>query len=686
MDRIIKALAEHKQEVVQCVLDTLNEKEDTLDHKFWSGERSFAAEEFKPVADYLINFLRTKDNVWRDLYLGHILLQMPQLQITDKRTALSYRRSKFDQIHQRLVDLAATIVDSDCVEDFSSQLKAAHEVILLSESTRSRVLFVGDCLMLSVAVFLTARLLADGIELQADFFSGRSLSDLRNGLQKYAGQVDLVCFSPYSFSFNPILLETWHNPNPFQNRDKLRRLCQDAHKQTRATLRMLADLFNCTVCVQNTMNIRLLDGTFSSSAKRRITARPRKIAAAEINALLSRSISEINREVTRPFITVNEASLGNRFNENALSELYHKTCVYHPTVMANELSRLYHGPILANKLLSTKKVVAIDLDDTVWKGTIGEGKVDHYVERQGTLQELKRKGVLLAIVSKNDRRNVHWTGGLLCSEDFVAEQINWDPKPTNIMRISSELNIKCKDFVFIDDRADQREIVKSSVTDILTLDATAELTWDMLRWWAASLPEQTEVDRTTLYRERKERESFLHVEVDTFDQDAIFAALKLKVEFRSVASKDLARVAELINRTSQFNTCGNRSTLEEITAQSKSSEYLILVAKARDKFGDMGIISVLIGKLTDNALVVTTWVLSCRVFGFGIERAMLNHLRRIGLRLNRVSLHGEIVNTPYNQPCREVYAENGFVQNAEVWVSGTAEFAPDPPWLEVTAN
>ncbi len=684
---IIKALAENKEAVVVCILDALNEeKEDALDHKFWGGERSFVAEEFKPVADYLVNFLRTRENVWRDLYLGHILLQIPQSQIADKNAALSYRRSTFGQIHQRLVSLVATLVTSDCVQDFSTRLKAVHEVVTMGECMESRVLFIGDCLMLSVMVFLTARLLAEGIELRAEFISGRTLSDLRKGLQRYAGQVDLVCYSPYSFSFNPILLETWRNLNPLQTQNKLHSLSHDAHKQTHSTLRMLADLFSCNIYVQNTMNNRLFEGTFVSIAKQWITARPRKIAADKVNALLANSLSEINQEVLRPFITVDEASLCNRFNETALSKVYHKACVYHPTVMADELSHLYQNPILANKLLSTKKVVAIDLDDTIWKGTIGEGRIEHYVERQRTLQDLKQKGILLTIVSKNDRQNVHWTDGVLSAEDFVAEQINWDAKPTNIMRIASELNIKPKDFVFIDDRPDQREMVKSSVADILVLDATAESTWDMLRCWAASIPRQTEDDRTKLYHERKQRESFLHIEAATFDQDAAFSALELEVEFRAASKNELARVAELVNRTSQFNTCGSRTTLEQITTQSRSSEHLVLVAKARDKFGDMGIVSVMIGNLSDDAVVVGAWVLSCRVFGFGIERAMLNHLRRLGLRLNRASIHGQVVETPYNQPCRNVYAENGFELNAGVWVSGTEECLFDPPWLEVSAN
>jgi FkbH-like protein len=394
----------------------------------------------------------------------------------------------------------------------------------------------------------------------------------------------------------------------------------------------------------------------------------------------------MNLELPRPLVRIDETAFKRQYGELALGRYFYDSDKYHPLVIAQKISVPYRNLILANKLLSSKKIVVIDLDDTVWKGTIGEGAVEHYIERQKILQELRRKGVLLAIVSKNDPRNVHWSGGVLAASDFVAEQINWNPKPSNIRRIASELNLKLKDFVFMDDRADQRELVKSSIAEIQVLDATAESSWDMLRWWAGSLPEQTETDRTQLYLERKQRESFLKVETEAFNQNMLFEVLELKIDFHIAARKELLRVAELINRTNQFNIRGSRASLKQVTARWESSKHRILVAEARDKFGEMGIISAMVLDLAEDALEISVWVLSCRVFGYGIETAMLNVVRRLGRRLNLAVIKGQILETPNNQPCREVYAANGFARQGDIWIGDTAAVSVDPSWLQITTH
>ena len=113
-----------------------------------------------------------------------------------------------------------------------------------------------------------------------------------------------------------------------------------------------------------------------------------------------------------------------------------------------------------------------DLDNTLWKGEIGEGPIKHFIEPQKTLKELRRKGVLLTVNSKNDARNVHWNGAVLNQDDFVNLQINWDSKVANMRQIQQALNLKFKDFVFIDDRADQRLMVSEAIPEIHVLDPT----------------------------------------------------------------------------------------------------------------------------------------------------------------------------------------------------------------------
>ncbi len=127
---------------------------------------------------------------------------------------------------------------------------------------------------------------------------------------------------------------------------------------------------------------------------------------------------------------------------------------------------LYFEIAFAHAFLKSKKLIVCDLDNTVWDGVIGEGAVRHFSDRQATLKELRRRGVLLAINSKNDPKNVHWTGSELQASDFVATQINWQTKAANMERIRDELNLKTKDFIFIDDRPDERELMRAKFPEI----------------------------------------------------------------------------------------------------------------------------------------------------------------------------------------------------------------------------
>src|SRR6202012_3134001 len=159
---------------------------------------------------------------------------------------------------------------------------------------------------------------------------------------------------------------------------------------------------------------------------------------------------------------------------------------------------------------------------------------------------------------KNDPRNVHWRGALLQENDFVASQINWGPKPANIKRIAGELNLKLKDFVFIDDRSDELEMARLACPGIHCMDAASKSTWQTLDWWAKALPSQTEADRTQMYLERKLRQQHLDETAGNESQQELLATLGLRVEIRPAEQKDLFRAVDLINRTSQFNTCGTR--------------------------------------------------------------------------------------------------------------------------------
>jgi FkbH-like protein len=249
------------------------------------------------------------------------------------------------------------------------------------------------------------------------------------------------------------------------------------------------------------------------------------------------------------------------------------------------------------------------------------------------------------------------------------------------------LNLKLKDFAFIDDRADQRELVREALPEVWVLDATSPRVPEQLALWAAALSDHPEMDRTQQYRQRERRESFLSGGAAAAeDPGAAFSKLEIRVEIREAKAAELKRVAELINRTNQFNLAGSRTTLKELRDWQAAPGRRIVVVDARDKFGPMGLICVLLLDPTGPALAIPVFVLSCRVFGYAIEDAALNAVKRLaraGAGNGPMAIRGAFKETPHNEPCRAMYPKNGFARDGDVWVLAAVDAPPDPAWLTV---
>ena len=266
---------------------------------------------------------------------------------------------------------------------------------------------------------------------------------------------------------------------------------------------------------------------------------------------------------------LDETSARGRKTDFALGRISIDSFAYHPTWLGVELGRgVYFDAVYTATFLATKKVVVCDLDNTLWNGLIGEGEVTHYRNRQAIIKGLRQRGVLISINSKNDAKNVHWSGAVLCGGDFVAPRINWESKVSNMVSIRDELNIKLKDFVFLDDRPDELERMQRAFPEILAVNATDAMTWKLFSHWQKTLCSDQEEDRTKLYHERVVREQFLtglsQSEAPLENEAEAFARLRLSVKIEEVGRSGLKRAAELINRTNQFNLCGSRTCIQEL--------------------------------------------------------------------------------------------------------------------------
>lgn len=669
-----------------CLMQPIAEWEKFASSLASSGVDAFVEWETIPLADYLIRYLRDDDPDWRDLFIGERIkqLNMP----TDSIDRHIERHDRvFSADRDSLCNLLRPELSDLELQPLITRFDAARELVTdgVRASKEVKVLFVGDCLLLELTTFLSVRLLKHGYTLRPIFVASKNPIELRSSIRGLANEpFDLIYYSPYSYEFSVLLAQTHYLKGMFNGRASLAKLAAATHRQVAPTIRLLQEQFNCTLFLQNTANIRRHNSSPASYLKNFATSLARKNAAKEVNELLTAEVAEINAHASRPIVLIDEMLLVAKHGELALGKKFYDSEPQHPTVLALRLAELFTATVVGVKRLSTKKVVVLDLDNTLWDGVIGEGAVTHLHRRQRVLQLLRQKGILLAIASKNDPRNVHWTDATLREDDFVASRINWEPKALNIKRIAEELNLKLKDFVFIDDRPDEREMVQLAIPDICCLDATTEFTWNMLDWWAEALPEQNEADRTQMYLERKVRQAHLDELAEHEGMHELLSSLGLRLEIRPASTRELPRAAELINRTNQFNTCGSRVTERQVSDWNAAPDFQILVAEAADKFGTMGIVSVMVLQQTGETVEIPIWVLSCRVFGFGIESAMLNQVRRIAKSLGATAIHGLVVETPNNQPCREVYSKERFTGAGQNWESTNLVPSADPEWLSVT--
>jgi FkbH-like protein len=650
------------------------------------GADRFALREAHALVEYLLNYMRSGKAVWWDLYVGERLKQC-HWPADSLEQLLDRRRMVFSADCQYLSRMLKGCADQRTITSLNESFSQVIAAVTNPQLRECHILFVGDCLFLDVVSFLTAPLAAEGIALRPIFLTSKNPSVLRNDLRAASCQkFDLVCYSPYSYEFDLFLSQTHYSRGLVTGVGELNGLVAAAHRQTEGNVRLLSELFECPVCVHNATNFRRHDGSFQSYVKNLTTRRARTIAGSKVSRLLERFIAVHNVGVHQRVVLMDERALLLQHGDLGLGRKFYDSGTFHPTVFSQVLAELYCGVISARVRLFDKKVVVTDLDNTLWSGVIGEGAVEHDHHRQQVLRELRRKGVLLAIASKNDPRKVVWDGASLKESDFVATEINWRSKALNLKLIAEDLNLKLKDFVFLDDRADEREMVKIAAPAVLPLDASSRRTWRMLEWWAAALLEPIGGDRTQLYHERRERRQFMDQAAEQLEAESLLASLQLRLDIKVAPDAALARAMELINRTNQFNTCGTRTTMQEVASWQRSQQHLLLVAEAADKFGNMGLISVMVVQIGTNALEIPVWVLSCRVFGYGIETAMLNHVKRLCRQFGRATVNGAVIETASNDPCRKVYSANGFTWDGNKWIGAAVVEVPDPKWLTIRVD
>ncbi|MDB5292093.1 MAG: HAD-superfamily phosphatase, subfamily IIIC/FkbH-like protein, partial [Phycisphaerales bacterium] len=501
----------------------------------------YVRREFYVLVDYLVLLFRTNDATYRDLYVGEKVKQAYWDAESSADQQHDRRRQILDADRRGLLSVLEGELSPGELAAVDAELAEIARIVTTSARKTPEVLLIGDCLFLDVMAFLVGPALEDGVSVNPTFLTTKNPAELRNALRKMAGRkFDLIFYSPFTYEFSPEFARLMEWRQAASGGSKIDTLVDSAMENVVATLDVLSETFECNIFVHNSANIRRHDSSLAERAKNMVTHHARKTARDRANAKLAEYVAARNSATFDHLFILDETALLDRHGENELGRMFYDSDLQHPAAMGKWLAGMYRDVLAVHAHLLKRKLVVCDLDNTLWKGVIGEGAVEHYADKQRILKRLQAKGVVLAINSKNDPKNVKWDGGVLCADDFVCSQINWDNKVANLKRIGQILNLKTKDFVFIDDRTDEREMVKMAIPEVHVLDATADRSWRLLDLWSQYLSSQGETDRTQFYKQKEQRESFLQTQAaPEEDQGALFAKLGITVTVRDAKKGDL---------------------------------------------------------------------------------------------------------------------------------------------------
>jgi len=319
-----------------------------------------------------------------------------------------------------------------------------------------------------------------------------------------------------------------------------------------------------------------------------------------------------------------------------------------------------------------RKVIALDCDDTLWTGICGEEAPANLKLEAGraALQAFMRaqldSGMLLCLCSKNNPSDVDAVFAVrddfvLRAEHFSARRINWRSKSANLKSLASELNLGLDSFVFIDDNPLECAEVEANCPEVLALQLpqAVEQIEDFLKHcWAFDRLKVTAEDkqRTALYQQNRLRED---LRVQSNGLAEFVARLELKVEINALDPERLERVAQLTQRTNQFNLSTRRRTEAQLQELQQRDGMQILTVSVRDRFGEYGLVGALIFKVEAGRLSVDSFLLSCRVLGRGVEHQMLAHLGRIAVAKSLAEVDIYFEPTLKNKPAGDFLEKTG---------------------------
>ena len=386
--------------------------------------------------------------------------------------------------------------------------------------------------------------------------------------------------------------------------------------------------------------------------------------------------------------------------------------------MAKTPCRLEHVPLLGQSLLDTMfaasglivKCVVLDLDNTLWGGVIGDdglegialGEFDEgeaFVGFQKFIRELKRRGIILAVVSKNEHANAvlpfrEHPHMALKEDDISVFVANWDNKADNIRLIQKTLNIGFDSLVFLDDNPFERNIVREFLPEVVVPELPEDPSLylqslaDLNLFETASFSE-ADLQRAGQYREEAQREL---TKTHFTDINDYLTSLAMEIRLERFNAFNLPRIAQLIQRSNQFNLMTRRYGEAACEAMMKDPSRAPLTLRLADKFGDYGLISVVILKHAGEDLEIDEYLMSCRVLQRGVESFTINNIFSYAARLGAKRVVGQYLPTAKNDMVKDFFKSFGFEKvadgdgGASQWALAVDAYQPRQTFMTPVVN
>lgn len=327
----------------------------------------------------------------------------------------------------------------------------------------------------------------------------------------------------------------------------------------------------------------------------------------------------------------------------------------------------------------SKRVLVLDLDNTLWGGEVGElgpggirigqgsGEGEAFLAFQHYLKAMQERGVLLAVCSKNDAEKAREpfekrADMVLKLADISCFVANWENKADNLVAIARQLNLKTEALVFIDDRPAERAIVRRLLPEVAVPDMPEDPAGfipalALHRYVETVAFTREDISRARYYADNSRRQDALG---RSSDIESFLASLKMRMNVQPINDLNIERATQLINKSNQFNLTTRRYTQVQVKEMAASSDWHTLTFSLRDNLGDNGLISVLLLRRRGDDMEIDSWVMSCRVLQRGVEQFVRNELVKLAAAHAYCRILGTYIPTPKNSMVKDLLLTLGF--------------------------